>query len=221
MAAPKNDNSKNKDNLTLKHEMTDQDYKRFFEDFEDGKFKVKNLIGNPDPASRLRTPCIKIQNPNLRHRNLPAYAVSYLAAYGPIIGRQDGKKQHISHLCADEKKPKSKVKDDGGNQSAACINYLHMRLHPIAENNTRQKEHRILVAEKQKRQFKAKGQKDPLFYVKDGGKIVESADEKMEDVSFINRHKYHTLDKGLFWFEPTQRLKSKLRLLGYQLQDIP
>jgi len=227
MAAPKDDSKedsiKKKDNLSLKHEMTDEDYKRFFYDFEDGNFKKKRLIGNQDPSSRLRTPCIKIQNPNLRHRNLPAYAVSYLAAYGPIQESSDDEVQHISHLCADEKKPKSNSKHDVNHESqpAACINYLHMRLHPIAENNKRQKDHRKLVKEKHRRQFKEKGQNNPIFYLRESDDFVDSADEEMEEVSFINRHKFHTFNRGLFWFDPTQRLQSKLTSLGFQLQDIP
>lgn len=199
--------------LTTKSVLKLTDIRGIIEEFHTGKWGIKNLVGD---VQGLRTPCIKLNDPDYRHRGLFGYQAIWVLCCGPV---PDGKE--ISHLCATERKPRTgdNSSDDDDDEEekkkrpvSACINILHMRLQTKADNSKRIKPQSALVKYKQSKQFSKESLKGPVF-IKDNGDICKEADDTMEEASFINCGLIRRVI-GFYAYEVTLRLSRSLQRVG-------
>ena len=187
--------------------LSDVDYYRVLRHFAVEKWKEKSVVGDPSGS---RTPCIHLEkNQNYRFKNLFAHQAAYIVQNGPVK-----KGYTISHLCTSLRQSSRRI--------SSCINYLHMIEQKAKDNSGRNGEQKDLRDYVKTWQHSRKEFSGPVFYNRDEHMIEETVFTGLDSAypSFINCGHIGKVN-GLYFYEPSLKLRSRLRTSGFDLSKFP
>ena len=186
--------------LTLRSILSDIDIDGILEQFADGKWKWKDLVGEHLHRSE-KSPCIKVRNWKSKHRGLYCYQAVWLIAFGAVpVGFT------ISHHCSCKKTHPS-----NNDRVSPCVNIHHMSLEPDWMNSGRTVHQNDLRTWRQRNLWNS-DLKGPQFLdsVSDSQGVHRQRCHhnpavRGNESCFINCGRLRKI-KGLFWYNPPPKL---------------